>query len=87
MVVVPTDTHVELTYGNTAIDIGAWLVTLLGVIGVVALALLPPVRMPTPRPRPAPPADGGDGGEEAGAGADEDEPAPPPPPREPAPTG
>ena len=87
MVVVPTDTHVELTYGTTAVDIGAWLVTLLGVLGVVALALLAPVRMPAPRPRPAPADDEADGGEEAGAGADEDEPAPPPPPREPAPTG
>ena len=87
MVVVPTSTHVELSYGTTPVDLAGWLVTLLGVIGVVALALLPPVRMPAPRPprRPEPAADD-DEGEEPDA-VEEDEPVPPPPPREPAPAG
>jgi hypothetical protein len=87
MVVVPTDTHVELTYGTTGVDLAGWLVTLLGVIGVVALALLPPVRMPAPRPpRRREPAADDQGGDESEA-AEEDEPVPPPPPREPAPAG
>jgi hypothetical protein len=86
MVVVPTEERVELTYGTTAIDLGAWLVTLAGVVGVIALALLPPVRMPAPRPRPAPAATG-PGDDEEGPPDGEDETAPPAAPREPAPTG
>jgi hypothetical protein len=86
MVVVPTEEQVELTYGTTGVDLLAWLVTLGGVVVVVALALRPPVRMPVPRPRPAPPAAGDDGPPPA-EGDDEDEAARPPAPREPAPTG
>jgi hypothetical protein len=86
MVVVPTEEEVELTYGTTGVDLLAWLVTLGGVVGVIALALLPPVRMPAPRPRPAPRVDDGEA-EGPPPPEDEDETAPPPAPREPAPTG
>jgi hypothetical protein len=88
MVVVPTSTHVELHYGTTGVDLAGWLLTLLGVIGVVALALLPPVRLPAPPP-PPPGSDvpAGEGGDDEPDAAEEDEPVPPPPPREPAPAG
>ena len=46
MVVVPTDTHVELHYGSTSVDYVAYLLT---AIGIVLLALLF-------RSRPAPPS-------------------------------
>jgi hypothetical protein len=88
MVVVPTDTHVELTYKTTGVDLAGWLVTLFGVLGVVALALLPAVRMPAPRPPRRPePAAGDDVGDDEPDAAEEDEPVPPAPPREPAPAG
>ena len=88
MVVVPTDTHVELTYKTTGVDLGGWLVTLFGVLGVVALSLLPAVRMPAPRPPRRPePAAGDDEGDDEPDAAEEDEPVSPPPPREPAPAG
>ena len=87
MVVVPTDTHVELTYGTSGVDLGGWLVTLLGALGVLGLALLPPVRMPARRPRPRRPEPADDEAEEPGVVGDEEEPVPPPPPREPAPAG
>jgi hypothetical protein len=91
MVVVPTDTHVELTYGTSGVELGGWLVTLLGALGVVGLALLPPVHMPARRPRPRRPEPADDGEaeatEEPGVVGDEEEPVPPPPPREPAPAG
>ena len=41
MVVVPTDTEVRLTYGRTGVDLGAALLTLVGLAGVVALARRP----------------------------------------------
>jgi hypothetical protein len=46
MVVVPTDTEVELSYGRTGVDLFAIVLTLLGIAGVVALARRPrvPVR-------------------------------------------
>jgi hypothetical protein len=91
MVVVPTDTHVELTYGTSGVELGGWLVTLLGALGVVGLALLPPVHMPARRPRPRRPEPADDGEaeatEEPGVVGDEEEPVPPPPSREPAPAG
>jgi hypothetical protein len=88
MVVVPTDTHVELTYGTTGVDLAGWLLTLFGVLGVVALALLPAVRVPAPRPPRRPePAAGDDEGDDEPEAAEEDEPVPPRPPREPAPAG
>jgi hypothetical protein len=86
MVVVPTEEEVELTYGTTGVDVLAWLVTLAGVVGVIALAVRPSVPMPAPRPRPAPKVDG-DEEEGAPPPADEDEEATSPRPREPAPTG
>lgn len=43
MVVVPTDTHVDFEYGWTAMDIGAWVMTVFGIVGVVVLARLPAV--------------------------------------------
>jgi hypothetical protein len=46
MVVVPTSTSVELTYGYTGIDWLAWLLTMVGIAGAVALFRLPAVTMP-----------------------------------------
>jgi hypothetical protein len=37
MVVVPTDEHVEITYGRTSLEWMAYLVTLLGIVGLVVL--------------------------------------------------
>ncbi len=48
MVVVPTDTHVELHYGWTPIDLFAWFLTLLGIGGVVLLARRPDLVVPAP---------------------------------------
>jgi hypothetical protein len=53
MVVVPTSKHVELHYGWTGLDLGAWAITLLGIAGVVLVARRRPVRLPEPLP-PAP---------------------------------
>ena len=52
MVVVPTDTQVELRYGWTPIDLFAWLLTFLGLGGVVLLARRPDLDVPAP-PDPA----------------------------------
>lgn len=38
MVVVPTERHVELNYGRTSIEWSAYLVTLMGLVGLVLLA-------------------------------------------------
>jgi hypothetical protein len=46
MVVVPTDTHVELHYGRTGIEWLAYLLTALGLLGLVLLARAKPVAMP-----------------------------------------
>jgi hypothetical protein len=43
MVVVPTSTHVRLHYGRTPVDVGAWLLTLLGIAALVVLARRPAV--------------------------------------------
>jgi hypothetical protein len=48
MVVVPTDTHVQLHYGWTPVDLVAWLLTLLGIGGVVLLARRPDLDVPAP---------------------------------------
>ena len=59
MVVIPTDEHVELTYGATAVEYLAWLATLLGAIALALVAVRPPVRFGRLRPaRPSelPPA-------------------------------
>ncbi len=44
MVVIPTDEHVELTYGATAVEYLAWLATVLGAIALAVVAVRPPVR-------------------------------------------
>jgi hypothetical protein len=41
MVVVPTDTHVELTYGRTPVEYVSYLATLLGIVGLVLLVRRP----------------------------------------------
>jgi hypothetical protein len=41
MVVVPTDTHVELTYGRTGVEWFSYALTLLGVIGLILLIRRP----------------------------------------------
>jgi len=41
MVVVPTSTRVELTYGRTSVDLGAYALSGIGVLGVVGLARFP----------------------------------------------
>ena len=45
MVVVPTDSHVELTYGATAVEYLAWLATLLGAATLALVAVRPPARL------------------------------------------
>ena len=52
MVVVPTSEQVELRYGWTGLDLGAWLVTLLGVAGVAWVARRGRVALPSPPPPP-----------------------------------
>jgi len=59
MVVVPTDTRVELHYGWTPIDLFAWFLTVLGIGGVVLLARRPDLDVPAP-PVPATPSVYGD---------------------------
>ncbi len=56
MVVVPTDEHVELTYGRQPVEWIAYALTLLGIGLAIFLATRPPVRGPA---RPA-----GDRGDE-----------------------
>jgi hypothetical protein len=48
MIVVPTATHVELTYGYTTIDYVSWLLTLAGVAALVLLFRARPLTMPAP---------------------------------------
>jgi uncharacterized membrane protein len=48
MVVVPTSNHVELHYGYTGVDYLSWILTILGLIGVVYLFKARPVRVPDP---------------------------------------
>jgi hypothetical protein len=50
MVVVPTGTHVEIHYGRTGIEWGAYALTLLGLLGLAWLARAGPVAMPVPVP-------------------------------------
>lgn len=61
MVVLPTSRHVTLRYGATPVDVAGWVLTLLGVIGLVVLW----------RRREAEgPSDGGDDREVVATGAD-----------------
>lgn len=50
MVVVPTSNEVTLSYGMTTVDWGAWLVTLLGIVGIVILWRAGPLVLPEPTP-------------------------------------
>ena len=70
MVVVPTSRHVDLHYGYTNVEYVAWLLTLLGVVGLVWLARRPPLVVPVravTAPGDEPPPEPTD--EAAGAGA------------------
>ncbi len=49
MVVVPTADHVVLNYGYTTVDWTGFLLSLLGLAGVLLLWRLPPVKYPNPR--------------------------------------
>ncbi|HET9770779.1 MAG TPA: 6-pyruvoyl-tetrahydropterin synthase-related protein [Acidimicrobiia bacterium] len=83
MVVVPTDTSVDLHFGRTPVD---WAVTLFTVFGLVGLAGLARWKLVPLAPRPAwrrrqeaagaPPADGSGPPEPGPAGPSEDESAP-----------
>jgi hypothetical protein len=52
MVVVPTSEHVELHYGWTGLDLGAWAITLLSLAGIAWVARRRPVALPEPPPAP-----------------------------------
>jgi hypothetical protein len=70
MVVIPTDTHVELRYGWTPVDVLSYLLTLIGIVGAVWLSRQPPIdvrRRPRRESEPEP--------ETAGEGSASDEPA------------
>ena len=54
MVVVPTDTEVELRYGTTSVEWLGWALTAAGVVGLVLLARAGAV--PVPRPRSGTPS-------------------------------
>jgi hypothetical protein len=69
MVVVPTSTHVELTYGRTSVEYLSYTLTLLGLAGLVLLLRRPLVRFSGDARRRARVVDG-DGGAE---GDDRDE--------------
>ncbi len=73
MVVVPTSTHVELHYGYTGVDYLGWLVTLLGVVGLVVLVRRPGLDLPPPRPWFPGPSSPPDEGEAADAPSAPDE--------------
>jgi len=66
MVVIPTDTRVELRYGYTSVDYLAWAATLLGVVGLVLLIRRPVLDL-SPRPRRSRGADPSSTGERAPA--------------------
>ena len=48
MVVIPTERHVELRYGWTAVDVAGWFITLLGLVGLVLLVRRGAVDLPQP---------------------------------------
>jgi hypothetical protein len=56
MVVVPTETHVELRYGATSVEYLAWASTILGLIGVVVVSRRGRVDLDGPRRHPVPAA-------------------------------
>jgi hypothetical protein len=55
MVVIPNDTHVELTYGRTGVEYVSYSLTLLGLVGLVLLWRRPRFRF-TPEQRFVPSA-------------------------------
>lgn len=69
MVVVPTSTEVELTYGRQPVELLAYLMTALGIALAVVLARRPPLPMAAPEPALGPPRHlAADGTDDAGAG-------------------
>ena len=74
MVVVPTDEHVELSFGYSRYDLLGWFATLLGLVGVVGLYLL------DLRRRPDAAAVGGAAGSDGLVVDDPHAVTPPPPP-------
>ncbi len=54
MVVIPTDTHVELTYGRTGVEWLSYALTLLGVVGLVLLVRAGAYRFDSPKREPEP---------------------------------
>jgi hypothetical protein len=54
MVVVPTDTHVELTYGRTSVEWLSYALTLLGIMGLVLLVRAGAYRFHSPKREPEP---------------------------------
>jgi hypothetical protein len=51
MVVIPTEEHVELTYGNTSVEYLGWGMSLAGLVGVGLLVRHGEVALPAPRAR------------------------------------
>jgi phosphomannomutase len=50
MVVVPTSDHVTLEFGDTSVEYLSWIITVLGLVGLVALWKAGPLALPEPRP-------------------------------------
>ena len=50
MVVVPTSDHVTLSFGNTSVEYLSWIITALGLLGLIALWRAGPLLFPEPRP-------------------------------------
>ncbi len=71
MVVVPDDTHVELTYGRTSVEWLSYALTLVGFVGLVLLLRHPRVRFAGSRPGGRERGDGVDGDGIDGDGVDE----------------
>ena len=49
MVVVPTQTHVSMSYGTTSVEYGSWAISLGGLIALFFLFRAAPLPMPEPR--------------------------------------
>jgi hypothetical protein len=54
MVVIPTDTHVELTYGRTSVEWLSYALTILGVVGLALLVRAGVYRFHSPKREPEP---------------------------------